>query len=370
MRPLRKARAKALGAARSRGLELRRIPKVFVDNPEAELKVTLEHLVAHRMMEGDSDFFVVQVGAFDGKTDDPIHNWITRYGWSGVLIEPQARYFNELRQTYEGFAKLSLRNVALSHESGRRLYTVQADTPGVPEWVGTLASFDRSTIVGHQHLVPNLEELIRAEDVECVTFEDLLEGVERVDLLQVDAEGYDAEIVRIRVVQRAKVVSGPLAAARSQRPRTIVKRRSMSIVGPMRLAPYRLARNTYQRTLNRNYWHERAAIRQFYGQFIGRGDLVFDIGAFDGRLSEAFAELGATVVAVEPNPSLAADIRRHYGTFFTVRECAVGAEPGTGTLHFGETLGLCRRCRTSGARSAARAWATPGSAGTARSRSR
>ena len=108
----------------------------------------------------------------------------------------------------------------------------------------------------------------------------------------------------------------------------------------MRLAPYRLARNTYQRTLNRNYWHERAAIRQFYGQFIGRGDLVFDIGAFDGRLSEAFAELGATVVAVEPNPSLAADIRRHYGTFFTVRECAVGAEPGTGTLHFGADTGL------------------------------
>jgi FkbM family methyltransferase len=195
---LRRAKATAIETGRRRGLELRKIPQVFVEQPEAELTIGLDHLVGRRMMEGDPELFVVQVGAFDGQTNDPIHDWITRFGWRGVLVEPQARYFSRLKETYADFPKLSLRNVALSHESGRRpFYTVPADTPGVPEWVGQLASFDRSTIVAHQHLIPNIEELIRADDVECVTFEDLLAGVDRVDLLQVDAEGYDAEIIRM-----------------------------------------------------------------------------------------------------------------------------------------------------------------------------
>jgi FkbM family methyltransferase len=195
---LRRAKAKALEAGRRRGVEVRRRPQVLLDEPDAELQVTLDHLVAQRMMAGESELFVVQVGAFDGQTNDPIHDWIIRYGWRGVLVEPQARYFAKLEETYAGFPKLSLRNVALAHESGRRpFYTLPADTPGVPDWVGQLASFDRSTIVAHKHLIPNIEELIRADDVECVTFEDLLEGVDRVDLLQVDAEGFDAEIIRM-----------------------------------------------------------------------------------------------------------------------------------------------------------------------------
>jgi FkbM family methyltransferase len=38
----------------------------------------------------------------------------------------------------------------------------------------------------------------------------------------------------------------------------------------------------------------------FYGGFIGPGDIVFDVGANVGERSEVFLELGASVVAVEP----------------------------------------------------------------------
>jgi FkbM family methyltransferase len=171
---------------------------VFVDHPEAELALTFEQIVAHRVMTGDPDLFVVQIGAFDGQTGDPIHRWIKRYGWGGVLVEPQARYFEMLRATYAGCPRVELRNVALADRGGRRmLYHVPEDAPGVPAWVGQLASFDRATIVAHRHLVPNIDDLIEATAVECVTFEELLDGVERVDLLQIDAEGYDAELVRM-----------------------------------------------------------------------------------------------------------------------------------------------------------------------------
>ncbi|MDA0180322.1 FkbM family methyltransferase [Solirubrobacter phytolaccae] len=196
-RLVRDAATRTNAAARARGVEVRRVSKVFVDHPEAELRMTLEHAVAHRIMTGGPDLFVVQVGAFDGQTNDPIHEWIMRFGWRGVLVEPQARYFARLQQTYAGVEGLELRNVALAHISGQLpFYTVRQE-PGVPDWAGQLATFERATILSHEHLVPNIEALIETTEVETKSFHDLLEGVEQVDLLQIDAEGFDAEIVRM-----------------------------------------------------------------------------------------------------------------------------------------------------------------------------
>ena len=104
----------------------------------------------------------------------------------------------------------------------------------------------------------------------------------------------------------------------------------------MRHTPYRLARNLYQRLFNRPYWREREQVRGFYRQFVRPGDLVFDIGAHNGRLSEALVELGCRVVAVEPNPALTALMRRRYGSYFTVVPQAVGPERGQLTLYLGE----------------------------------
>jgi len=42
----------------------------------------------------------------------------------------------------------------------------------------------------------------------------------------------------------------------------------------------------------------------FYGQFIKKGDLVFDVGANIGMYAEMFLSLGAHVIAFEPNPDL------------------------------------------------------------------
>jgi hypothetical protein len=39
--------------------------------------------------------------------------------------------------------------------------------------------------------------LVTETTVDCATFEDLLHGVARVDVLQVDVEGFDAEVIRL-----------------------------------------------------------------------------------------------------------------------------------------------------------------------------
>lgn len=97
---------------------------------------------------------------------------------------------------------------------------------------------------------------------------------------------------------------------------------------------YRPARNAYQRTLNRGHFRERLRLRGLFRPFIGRGSLVFDVGAHRGHYAETFRELGAQVVAVEPNPSLAEEIRRHFPGI-TVEAKAVGSERGTATLRVG-----------------------------------
>lgn len=55
-----------------------------------------------------------------------------------------------------------------------------------------------------------------------------------------------------------------------------------------------------------------------YRPFIGEGDLVFDLGAHLGNRTKAFAELGARVVAVEPQPRFAALLRREFRSNETV----------------------------------------------------
>ncbi|MDR6289358.1 MULTISPECIES: FkbM family methyltransferase [Inquilinus] len=78
-----------------------------------------------------------------------------------------------------------------------------------------------------------------------------------------------------------------------------------------------------------------ARFRRFFSTLVRPGDLCFDIGAHVGNRSLCWADLGARVVAVEPQPDLAALLRRSFRghTGITLVETAVGAAPGTATLH-------------------------------------
>lgn len=58
----------------------------------------------------------------------------------------------------------------------------------------------------------------------------------------------------------------------------------------------------------RRYWK----MLNFYSQFIHKGDLCFDIGAYKGNRTEIFLELGAKVVAVEPQESCIDDLRQKF----------------------------------------------------------
>ncbi len=75
-------------------------------------------------------------------------------------------------------------------------------------------------------------------------------------------------------------------------------------------------------------------MRRFYGNFLGPGDLAFDIGAHVGSRVRAWRRLDARVVAVEPQPDFLGILRLFFGRdrFVTVLPVAVGARAGMAQL--------------------------------------
>ena len=77
-----------------------------------------------------------------------------------------------------------------------------------------------------------------------------------------------------------------------------------------------------------------ARMARFYRRFVQPGDICFDVGAHVGNRIRALTRIGARVVAIEPQPALAALLRQWYGTRsdVTVIECALGAQAGTAEM--------------------------------------
>jgi FkbM family methyltransferase len=163
-----------------------------------ELSVDLDMVLSHYRIEHPTVRYL-QVGAFDGVSGDPIRPLIERHGLQGILIEPQKDAFERLRTNYARFPQFHLVNAAIAdHDGSATLFRIKPEASG-PEWLHQIASFDRKVLMWHAHMVPNLESLIETEQVRCLTFATLFAelGIDRVDLLQIDAEGLDAELLHL-----------------------------------------------------------------------------------------------------------------------------------------------------------------------------
>src|SRR6266542_671570 len=73
---------------------------------------------------------------------------------------------------------------------------------------------------------------------------------------------------------------------------------------------------------------------EFYRQFLGPGDLGFDIGAHVGSRVRAWRRLGARVIAVEPQPDCVRILRLFFGRDqgVTIVPEAIGAQAGRARL--------------------------------------
>lgn len=106
---------------------------------------SLAALISAHSRRVGSGFTVIQVGANDGISHDPIHKFIKRDDWGGVLLEPQKQVFEDrLSKLYERHDDLHVLNAALGHRDG----TTTLFKIGFSEarWATGLATFDRSVL--------------------------------------------------------------------------------------------------------------------------------------------------------------------------------------------------------------------------------
>jgi FkbM family methyltransferase len=86
--------------------------------------------------------------------------------------------------------------------------------------------------------------------------------------------------------------------------------------------------------LTPGFQNMKSAMMSFYRQFIHEGDICFDIGANVGNRSEIFLELGARVIAVEPQSSCVKMLEKRFrgiGNITIVPE-ALGEKTGAADL--------------------------------------
>jgi 23S rRNA (adenine-N6)-dimethyltransferase len=112
-------------------------------------------------------------------------------------------------------------------------------------------------------------------------------------------------------------------------------------------------RGARRRVLSQNFLIDRRAIEGLAdGAGITDGDLVLDIGAGNGLISEALARRGARVIAIERDPALARRLRARFGagSAVTVVEADVLATPlpaepfrVVANIPFGITTKILRR---------------------------
>jgi FkbM family methyltransferase len=167
--------------------------------------VELDDVICRRMIERGPALTFIQVGVFDGVTADPLHKYIAKQGWRGILVEPQARAAGQLRDRYRGNDRIAVLQAALDSGGGTRtLFTVTSEA--APAWAGGMASFDRQTICKHTDLIPGLGTMIGEETVKCVSFDDVFRLLPdgRLDLLQIDTEGADAHILSMFPFDRVR----------------------------------------------------------------------------------------------------------------------------------------------------------------------
>lgn len=146
----------------------------------------------------------VQVGSNDGEQLDPLRPHILRRKWRGLMIEPIPHVFERLRSNYGRFSdRVALANVAIADQEGSLPFHHLAEVSdheaqGLPKWYDALGSFRREVVLKHVEFIPDIEDRMVVTDVPCERFDDLLDrhGIDQLDLLHIDTEGYDFEILK------------------------------------------------------------------------------------------------------------------------------------------------------------------------------
>ena len=186
-----------------------------VDPQSAPTRSTLE-VALSVLLQQQGSVAIVQVGANDGRTGDPLHSFVMAHANQTrcVLIEPQSQLIPMLTDAYAAHPDVTIVNKAVGPEAALTLYAVHPRAwpdlrvPYAKGWPiyrapTGIASADRTRVrmwinryyEGDLPSESLLEPIIVPSQSLPVILEEAGWGSTQVDLLQVDVEGFDDDVV-------------------------------------------------------------------------------------------------------------------------------------------------------------------------------
>lgn len=150
---------------------------------------------------GNDTVHYVHVGANDGVMDDPVYKIAEARNWSGVLIEPNPRYFADLSNRYEGRKNFTLVNCGVSDKAGtlKLHHLSEVGEAKYPAWARGCATLDRTRLETVLRGVAEPDDGdIESTQIEVRTLSSILKSakVTTTDLLVVDVEGHELSVLK------------------------------------------------------------------------------------------------------------------------------------------------------------------------------
>ncbi len=132
------------------------------------------------------DINIVQIGAFDGVTSDPVSRWIGHSKVRAVLVEPQPIAYEKLKSLFNNVPNTILVRAAITESNG-----------SVSLWGPSGQDCSTVASLSEEH-VRNFAGRATPISVRGITVKSLLQetATPRVDLLQIDTEGHDFSILQ------------------------------------------------------------------------------------------------------------------------------------------------------------------------------
>lgn len=146
----------------------------------------------------------VQIGANDGILFDNLYYFVTEHRCNGLVVEPLSDYFERLALNYRAYPGIKPVRAAV-HPSLRQctLYRVDpSHLATLPNWTAGIASLDPA----HYKRTGIADHYIIEETVDSMPLMELFERheIHKLDLLQIDTEGFDAEVIAMIDFARIK----------------------------------------------------------------------------------------------------------------------------------------------------------------------
>jgi FkbM family methyltransferase len=146
----------------------------------------------------DGKVFVVQVGANDGKLNDPISSRVRARGWRGLFIEPVPEFFEMLKENYQDVPDLAFLNVACGRTHAVLPFWQVTNISELPyPWMRGLSTLNRQVIRSQFSSEAEFSRFVKQVDVNVVTLDSVLEkmNIDNVQVVVIDTEGHDQEVL-------------------------------------------------------------------------------------------------------------------------------------------------------------------------------